>query len=225
MSHPLLQAACAPHVAPMRWFVRVLVALILVWAAYLVSPYAALYGLARAVEARDTALIAERVDFSALRLSLARQISAAYAKAMGGPRESPSPFGIAAGAALVEPLLVPYVSPEAVLRLMQEGWPGFGGGVPGGAGGGAGGGSPDLGLFDPTAFLTVRNLGRLWEATEWRGFRTFLVKLPQGGSPEPLQLQFRLMNLTWRLSGIELPSDLKDRLVRDLAARQTATAK
>ncbi|HEX8168687.1 MAG TPA: DUF2939 domain-containing protein [Beijerinckiaceae bacterium] len=226
---PLPRAARAPHLPRMRWFVRTLVALILAWAVYLVSPYVALYGLARAVEARDMALIGERVDFPALRLSLARQISAAYAKALGGGRregDAPaSSIGVAAGAALLEPLLEPYVSPEAVLRLMREGWPGLGrDGAPGA--GGPGSGAPDLGLFDPAAFLTARNLGRLWDATEWRGFATFLVRLPQGtASKEPLQLQFRLASLTWRLSGIELPADLRDRLVRDLAARQTVEAK
>ena len=209
----------------MRWFVRTLVALFLAWAVYLVSPYVALYGLARAVEARDMALLQERVDFPALRLSLARQISAAYAKALGGAKGDggASPIGAAAGAALVEPLLEPYVTPDAVLRLMREGWPGLGGGA--GFSGGARSGARDFGLFDPAAFLTAKNLGRLWDATEWRGFTTFLLKLPQGGSAEPLQLQFRLAHATWRLSGIELPQDLKDRLVRELAARQTADAK
>jgi len=77
-------------------------------------------------------------------------------------------------------------------------------------------------MLDPASFLTTANLKRIWSLSEWRGFRAFLVKLPQGGAEEPLQLQFRLAGLTWRLSGIDLPQDLKDRLVRDLAARQTA---
>jgi hypothetical protein len=174
------------------------------------------------------ALIQERVDFPALRLSLARQISAAYAKALGGGKsegDSAPPIGAAAGAAVLAPLLEPYVSPDAVLRLMREGWPGLAGNATPGAGSAAGSGARDLGLFDPETFLTARNLGRLWDATEWRGFRTFLVRLPQGGAQEPLQLQFRLAPFTWRLSGIELPAALKDRLVRELAARQTADSK
>ena len=70
----------------MRWFVRTLVALFLAWAVYLVSPYVALYGLARAVEARDMALLEERVDFPALRLSLARRSRARGALWHSGSR-------------------------------------------------------------------------------------------------------------------------------------------
>src|SRR5436190_1372633 len=116
----------------MRWFIRSLVALALLWAVYLLSPYVALYNLAKALEARDVALI------------------------------------------------------------------------------------------EAGSFLTTANLRRLWSLTEWRGFRVFLVRLPQDGTEEPLQLQFRLAGLTWRLSGLDLPQELKDRLVRDLAARQSA---
>ena len=75
----------------MRWFLRSLVALALLWAVYLLSPYVALYNLAKAVEARDVALIGERVDFPALRLSLARQVAAAYAKAVAPPKDGRSP--------------------------------------------------------------------------------------------------------------------------------------
>ena len=77
-------------------------------------------------------------------------------------------------------------------------------------------------LLEAGSFLTTGNLRRLWSLTEWRGFRVFLVRLPQDGTDEPLQLQFRLAGLTWRLSGLDLPQELKDRLVRDLAARQSA---
>jgi hypothetical protein len=77
-------------------------------------------------------------------------------------------------------------------------------------------------LLEGGSFLTTANLRRLWSLTEWRGFRVFLVRLPQDGTDEPLQLQFRLAGLTWRLSGLELPQELRDRLVRELAARQSA---
>src|SRR5215216_7114944 len=106
----------------MRWFVRSLAALALLWATYLLSPYVALYNLAKAIEARDVPLIEERVDFPALRLSLARQIAAAYAKAIAPPKDGKSPtsgVATAAGTAFVEPLLEPYVSPQAIVELMR----------------------------------------------------------------------------------------------------------
>jgi hypothetical protein len=204
----------------MRWFVRSLLAVAFLWAIYILSPYVALYNLAKAVEARDVALIEERVDFPALRLSLARQIAAAYAKAIAPPKDGKSPtsgVGGGAGAAYVEPLLEPYVSPQAIVALMRGGWRGLLGqdAAPGEKPAGAE-------MLDAASFLTTANLKRLWGLTEWRGFRAFVVKLPQGEAEEPLQLQFRIAGLTWRLSGIDLPQELKDRLVRDLAARQTA---
>ena len=86
----------------MRWFRRSLVALALLWAVYLQSPYVALYNLAKALEARDVALIEERVDFPALRLSLARQIAAAYARTVAPPKDGKSPTsGIGSGAAIM----------------------------------------------------------------------------------------------------------------------------
>jgi hypothetical protein len=204
----------------MRWFRRSLVALALLWAVYLLSPYVALYNLAKALEARDVALIEERVDFPALRLSLARQIAAAYAKAVAPPKDGKSPtsgLGSGAGAAFIEPLLEPYVSPQAIVELMRGGWRGLPrqDAAPSEKSAGAE-------LLEGGSFLTTANLRRLWSLTEWRGFRVFLVRLPQDGTDEPLQLQFRLAGLTWRLSGLELPQELKDRLVRDLAARQSA---
>jgi hypothetical protein len=70
----------------MRWFLRSLAALALLWAIFVASPYVALYDLARAAQARDLAAIEKRVDFAGLRRSLARQIAASYAKAVGGER-------------------------------------------------------------------------------------------------------------------------------------------
>ena len=174
----------------MRWFRRSLVALALLWAVYLLSPYVALYNLAKALEARDVALIVERVDFPALRLSLARQIAAAYTKAVAPPKDGKSPtsgLGSGAGAAFIEPLLEPYVSPQAIVELMRGGWRGLlrqdAAPVEKSAG---------AELLEAGSFLTTANLRRLWSLTEWRGFRVFLVRLPQDGTDEPLQLQFRL---------------------------------
>jgi Protein of unknown function (DUF2939) len=70
----------------MCWAGRILLALILIWAVYFVSPYVSLYGLAKAVEARDTAAIERRVNFRAVRVSVAKQIIPAYLAATG--RES-----------------------------------------------------------------------------------------------------------------------------------------
>src|SRR4051812_34738072 len=112
----------------MRWFLRSLVALFVVWAIYLVSPYVAFYRLAKAVEAKDLAAIKERVNFRAVRISLSRQIVSAYAKATGTDTAAGSPVGqiaVSAGTAVVDPLIAPYVTPEAIIDLLTKGQTGI----------------------------------------------------------------------------------------------------
>ena len=60
----------------MRWWLPPLLA-VLAWFAYTLTPFWSLYGFAAAVQAGDTAAVERRVNFRTLRLSLARQISAA----------------------------------------------------------------------------------------------------------------------------------------------------
>ena len=67
----------------MRWVMRSLVALVVAWAIFLMSPYVVFYRLAKAVEAKDVAILTERVNFRAVRISLSRQIASAYAKVTG----------------------------------------------------------------------------------------------------------------------------------------------
>ena len=58
----------------MRWFLRSLGALVILWAFFAASPYLALYDLAQAVERGDTDLLAQRVNFRALRASLVKDL-------------------------------------------------------------------------------------------------------------------------------------------------------
>ena len=64
----------------MRWTLRISFLLFLAWAIFMVSPFVALYDLSKAIEARDMDRITERVNFNALRVSLARQILGEYLK-------------------------------------------------------------------------------------------------------------------------------------------------
>src|SRR4051812_45652575 len=100
----------------MRWIVRLLVVLAVAWAGYVVSPYYALYDLARAVDQRNIEAIKERVNFSAVRISLSRQLVTAYLIATGRESELKSQnrgLVVAAGGTLAAPLLAEYVSAEA----------------------------------------------------------------------------------------------------------------
>src|SRR3954464_11322864 len=160
----------------MRWFLRSLVALFVVWAIYLVSPYVAFYRLAKAVEAKDIAAIKERVNFRAVRISLARQIASAYAKATGADQQASSPAGqiaVSAGTAVVDPLIAPYLTPEAIINFLTRGQSGSGigstTGVPA---------LPPLSSIFQAHEISFRWLRDAFLATDSRGFRVFVIALP-----------------------------------------------
>ena len=85
------------------------------------SPFVALYQLAQAVEARDTAAISERVNFHAL-LSLSKQIVSEYLRTMGRGQELDTferNLATSAGTTLADPLVARLVTPEAVVSLLS----------------------------------------------------------------------------------------------------------
>ena len=105
----------------MRWFIRFFVVLTLAWLVFAASPYYALYDFARAVEAGDLATIRARVNFSAVRISLSKQLVTAYLVATGRESElkaSNKGLVAAAGGTLVDPLLAQYVTPEALAGFL-----------------------------------------------------------------------------------------------------------
>jgi|SRR5215207_9575589 hypothetical protein len=201
----------------MRWLFRSLVVLALAWVVFILSPYVAFYKLAKAVQAKDVAAITERVNFSAVRISLSRQIASAYAKATGGGKQESSPVGqvaVSAGTAAIDPLIAPYLTPQAIIDLLTTGAPDAAPkGVPDAAPPSSLGGG--LQPFE----LSLDRFKELFFASESRGFRGFAVALPPGQPPEErFRLIFRLTGpsrgFTWRLVGLELPARLRDRLVQ-----------
>jgi hypothetical protein len=162
------------------------------------------------------------VNFQAVRQSLSKQIVAAYLRATGKggqPDASPSPFaGMAAGAgaSIIDPLIAPLVTADALINVLENGWPAALGGVAPGARSGASGATRQFSL-DPTRFLTAEGAQRLFMATESRGFRVVLFGVPlDQPASERIKLQFRLSNLSWRLVGIELPEAIRARVVEEL---------
>src|SRR5215212_6486541 len=110
---------------PMRWTIRVGAALALLWVAFAVSPYVASYRLAAAVQARDLEAIKTRVNFRAVRLSLAKQILAVYLTTAGdgGVSEATARQLATAAIDIAEPLMVQLLSPEVLIDLLDDGWP------------------------------------------------------------------------------------------------------
>jgi len=205
----------------MHWILRSLAVFALLFCVYAASPYVALYGLAKAVETKDVAAINERVNFQAVRQSLSKQIVAAYLRATGKgqPDGTASPFaGMAAGAgaSIVDPLIAPLVTAEALMNVLENGWPAaLSGNAPADSAPGAAG--PSGFSLDPTRFLTAEGVRRLFIAAESRGFRVVLFGVPFDQPPnERIKLQFRLSNFAWRLVGIELPEAIRARVAQEL---------
>ena len=184
----------------MRPFVGAALALVVLWCVYLGSPYWALWSVLSAVEARDPARIAERVNVRAVRLSLAKQVaqdgmaSKTLAGALGA---SPSQLTAGAIAAAADPIIEQFVTPEGLVALAPEiressrgldGW--------------------RIGPGRIAAFL---------QASRWRGFRNVYFTLPPGASPDRrVRLQMRLSRLSWRLVGIEPTPETRARILADL---------
>jgi hypothetical protein len=228
----------------MRWFIRLFVVLTVAWLVFMASPYYALYDFARAVEAGDTAAIKARVNFSAVRVSLSKQLVTAYLVATGRESElksSNKSLVAAAGSTLVDPLLAQYVTPDALADFLAgrrgvEASPSPGassGPTPSEAGAaetapsaGAAVGSgftlPGAGLAD--GGLTPKSLKAAWSlflAAETRGFRAILFPVPPDKPPEEqFRLQFRLTGFTWRLVGVEMPQAIQKRLVQEMLRRE-----
>jgi hypothetical protein len=193
----------------MRWTLRIGFLALVAWAAFMVSPFVALYRLAEAVEARDTAALDERVNFHALRLSLSKQIVSEYLRTVGRSQELDSferNLATSAGATLADPLVARLVTPEAVLSLLS-------GRLPAEASTGR---SPRL----PGRPLHVGSFGaalRIFMASQSRGFRNIMVALPDGPpKAEQVRLHLRLSGTAWRLLGVELPQVMLTALVKQL---------
>jgi len=193
----------------MRWTLRISFLLFLAWAIFMVSPFVALYDMSRAIEARDMDRITERVNFNALRVSLARQILGEYLKTqdLDGLGQQAA---TQAGTAVLNPVLEELITPQAVIDLLDDGQLQRATGTQG-----------RNGSFFPLGF-DAASLGKAWRTfimSETQGFRAITIPLP---ADEPRDKQFkitlRLRGTTWRLTGIDLPEPLKNELIKRAAA-------
>lgn len=194
----------------MRWTFRISFILFLAWAVFMVSPFVALYDLGKAVEARDPARISERVNFHALRVSLSRQILGEYLKTPEGQAElgglNPN-VAASAGAVAFDPFIEKLMSPEALVDLLRGGWP---------LQEGESAASPAPLRLDLEPVLAPETFRRAWNifiSSETQGFRSIIIPLPDH---EPKERQFRitlrLSGITWRVTGLDLPQELRKRL-------------
>ncbi|MDB5590455.1 DUF2939 domain-containing protein [Enterovirga sp.] len=191
----------------MRWFVGIVLALAVAWLAYAISPYWALYRLADAVQRGDVAAVTARVNVRALRYSLAKQVGADLAAAQrGGIASADAQLAAGTAAALADPFLDHFLSPEGIVRLLRTGPTGT-----------PGDGAP----FSQGASVSLDDLDDFLAASTWRGFRNIYVTLPADQPREArFRLQLRLGQLRWRLVGLELPARLRQRIVDSVLRRR-----
>lgn len=193
----------------MRWLARFLVVLVVLAIGYAAWPFRAAYDFVAAVRSRDAAAIAQRVNFPAVRFALTQQIVIAYLQ-LSGKEPRLGPFGreiaVAAVASVADPIVARLVSPEALVEFLEKG--------PAGAGASTGNVMQGLGSG------SVDTAWRLLTHSQW-GFRRFALSLPvDAPPPRRFKLRFRLTNWTWKLSAVDLPEELRARLVQELV-RQT----
>jgi len=110
---------------PIRWGRWITVLLILLLATYFTWPLVGFYRIGSAVESKNAAALAQRVEFPSLRRSLSQQVIAEYLK-LTGKDEKLGRFrtGVATGigAALAEPVIAQFLNAETLLDFLNKRW-------------------------------------------------------------------------------------------------------
>ena len=169
-------------------------------------PLFGVYDLARALQSRDIGRIEQRVDFTALGRSLSGQIMQTYARIAGVPVERGSLIaGLAS--AVADPIVARLLTRVALAELLAEGWPKDVLGEP----------PPDV---PRPSWNALGNAWQLYESSEY-GVGEFRIRIPVSA---PRERQFRvalgLRGWSWKLTGLELPPELQERVARELMRQQ-----
>jgi hypothetical protein len=185
----------------MRWTLIIILALIVLLAAYTVWPIYDLYRIASAVETRNSTALQELVDFPSLRASLAKQIVDAYPKLTGKSAGLSERSG-----SLVTGLgLAKILNPERLLDLL-------------GKGSADTDPSPPSGLAAPFTANSLGSAWQIWLNSDYSG-RTFYVAVPvDGPSDQRFRVRLRLVHWDWKLMGLELPESRRTQLAQELAS-------
>lgn len=195
----------------MRWTLRLGLFVVAVWLLFAASPYVALYRLSRAIEARDVAEIAERINFRTLRISLARQLVSDYIERLDGKKEISAinrQLAAEATVSVADPVIAQLLTPATLIDLLDDGW-------------------PQQLVSDNTENLrfdlSLNSLRKAWKfyvSSETRGFRMIYFTVPvDATSANRYRIQMRLSGFRWRLSGIDLPLALRQKLLDRLPRR------
>jgi len=191
----------------MRWTLRALAVIVVLWLCYAASAVRALYDLVHAAERQDAGAIAQRINFPAVRRSLTVQIVTTYLKLSGKDARLGAlsrDMALTAIASIADPVVARLVSAEALAELLHKGWPAS---------------------MLPEHAVGFRGLDAGSATSLWwllthsdQGFRRFAFAVPWDAPPERVfKLRFRVTNWMWKLSAVELPEELRLRLAQELA--------
>jgi len=192
----------------MRKIIVAALAFMALCGAYVAWPFASLYEVVRAAQAGDAARIEQRVDFPALRRSLVAQLIEAHAR-LSGKRLDRSGLTVGIASGFASPLVEQLVSPAMLAEIMRNGW-------------------PNKMLPDKPAGvegLDSNTLGNVWQlylnSDYGIGEARFSVPVNR-----PKEKQFRvrlaLSGWTWKLSGLDLPWELQERLAREFVKQDAS---
>ena len=192
----------------MRKIIVAALAFMALCGAYVAWPFGSLYEVVRAAQAGDVAKIEQRVDFAALRRSLVAQLLEAHAR-LNGRRLDRSGFTVGIASDFASPLVEKLVSPATLAEIMRHGW-------------------PRQMLADKPAGiegLDSNALGNVWQlylgSDYGIGEARFSVPVNR-----PKEKQFRvrlaLSGWTWKLSGLDLPWELQERLAREFVKQDAS---
>jgi hypothetical protein len=175
--------------------------LVVVLLGYAVWPLYGLKQLAGAAHARDVSALSELVDYRSVRQSLSEQLIATYLRVTG---RAPGPLTnlvAVVGTSLADPLLEEFLDPAKLADFLMTGQ------LPRSAG-------EQVSEFAPLNGAALQSGWRIWLASEYSG-RVFSASLPPDKRPsEQVRLQLRLRSWRWKLTSIELPKALRERLVQ-----------
>lgn len=191
----------------MRKTLGVIAILLVLWLGYIVWPFVSLISVVRAAQAGDAVTIAQRVDFPKLRRSMAVQLLQAYA-GLSGIKLDAASVTIGLTAAFADPFIEKLLTPAALGELIRSGWPKatLGEDAPAGSAG-----------LDPGEF---GNIWQLFLNSDY-GIGVVRIALPFHQPKErQFHLQLSLSEWTWKLSSLDLPVALKERIAREMMRQQ-----
>jgi len=194
---------------PIRWGRWITVLLILLLATYFTWPLVGFYRIGSAVESKNAAALAQRVEFPSLRRSLSQQVIAEYLK-LTGKDEKLGRFrtGVATGvgAALAEPVIAQFLNAETLLDFLNKGSVKDGTKI-----------SSEVAPFSGSSW---RNAWQVWWHSEYGLTRFHAYLPPDKPKSEQFKVGLSLRDWQWKLTDIGLPEHLRVQLAQELVRRK-----